>query len=171
VKRTKPQPSNEPIVSPFVVLTDGQEKQPYRFDGLRTTSRLCHRPIVVRWEWAHLKTGDYTIKGCEHLVTIERKSLDDLYNTLGQHRDRFEREHQRMAGMDFAAVVIEAPWYRILQHPPERSKLRPKSVYGTGLAWMQRYGVPWLAMEDRRLAEVTTFRLLERYWSDMWKGH
>ena len=40
-----------------------------------------------------LKAGDYTIAGLEDVVVVERKSIKDLFGTLGQHRDRFEAEH------------------------------------------------------------------------------
>jgi hypothetical protein len=32
------------------------------------------------------------------------------------------------------------------------------------LAWGQDYGVQWHFFDDRRLAEVNTFRILERQW-------
>jgi ERCC4-type nuclease len=150
-----------------VVVVDGREKSPYTFSGLQTDAKDGRLPLIVPTEWAYLKTGDYSIHGEESLVAVERKSLADLYSTLGQNRDRFEAEHERMAKMQFAAVVIEASWEEIVEHPPERSRLTPKSVYRTGIAFMERYGVPWLTMGGRRLAEITTFRILERFWRDL----
>jgi DNA excision repair protein ERCC-4 len=159
--------SSEPLTAPFEVLVDGREKHPYLFAGLRADARLAHRPLAVRWSWAHLPTGDYSLRGCEESVAIERKSMEDLYSTLGQHRDRFEAEHERMSKLDFAAVVIEASWGRIIHRPPERSRLDPKTVYRTAIAWSIRYRVPWFTCESRRLGEVTTFRLLERWWLEL----
>jgi ERCC4-type nuclease len=130
------------------------------------------RPLKVDWEWTTLQTGDYSIKGLESRVCIERKSLADLYNSCGQGRERFEREHQRLAEMEFAAVVIEADFRMMLHSPPEHSKLKPKCVYRTMLSWMIRYGVHWLPAggytpkRSRRLAEITTFRLLEKFWNE-----
>lgn len=155
-----------PIVCPFTILVDGREKAPYRFTGLRADSTQKKRPIVVEWEWQHLKTGDYTISGMQSIVCIERKSLADLYSTLGQHRDRFEREHQRMAEFKRSMVVIEASWDQILNHPPPQSRLNPKTILRTSESWYMRYGVPWFAMEDRRLAEIHTFRSLEKAWKE-----
>jgi DNA excision repair protein ERCC-4 len=148
---------------PFHVLVDGREKAPYTFQGIHADADKKHGLLAVATEWAHLRTGDYTILGMENLVTVERKSLEDLYSTLGQHRERFEDEHRRMAELASAAVIIEADWATILNDPPERSKLLPKAVFRTALSWMQRYGVPWMAMGSRRLAEVTTFRFLEKF--------
>lgn len=153
-----------PLRNPFTVLVDSREQAPYTFTGLLSDARYSHRPLVVPWTWHTLPTGDYSIEGAAHLVAVERKSLDDIYHTLGQGRERFEREHQRMAGLDFAAVVIEATWEEILAHPPARSRLPPKVVIRTAMAWGMRYGVHWWAVGGRRMAEVATFRLLEQWW-------
>lgn len=126
--------------------------------------------MEVNWEWSHLKTGDYSIRGYEHLFAVERKSLSDLYSTLGQHRDRFEEEHWRLSRLKFKAVVIESSWARALHDPPPHSRLTPSSVLGTGLAWTSRYGVPWHMVEDRRLAEIVTFRLLKWWWTYLREG-
>jgi len=154
-----------PIPCPFTILVDGREKAPYTFSGIRANADRGHRILEIPRKWAHLQTGDYTIEGMEDLVAVERKSLEDLYSTLGQHRERFEREMQRLAAMEHAAVVIEADWWRILQRPPTMSRLLPKTVFRTALSWAERYGVHWLAMPDRRLAEITTFRILECFFN------
>lgn len=155
-----------PITVPFTVLVDSREKASYRFTGLRADAAQNRRDLIVPTQWVHLKTGDYSIKGLEGMVTVERKSLTDLFSTLGQHRERFEREHQRMTEMRAAMVVIESSWLAILHWPPERSKLNPKVVFRTAASWMVRYGVPWVTAENRRLAEVFTFRFLEKAWRE-----
>lgn len=104
--------------------------------------------------------------GGEGLVAVERKSKEDLFSTLGQHRERFEAEHARLSALDFGAVVIEASWEEILERPPERSALNPKTIFRTCVAWSIRYRVPWFCLPGRRAAEVATFRLLERWWHD-----
>jgi len=157
----------EPFVVPFKILVDAQEKHPYRFGGMVADANLKGRSLVIETEWRSLKTGDYSIDGWEKHVTIERKSLEDLYTTLGQHRDRFEREHQRMAGLGAgnSCVIIEANWERVLKHPPRRSRLCPKVVFRTFLSWSQKFAVPWYCFDSRRLAEVATFRFLECWWN------
>jgi DNA excision repair protein ERCC-4 len=170
-KATMPTPKPQPIdavICPFTVLIDGREKAPYRFDGIRADAGQQHRPIVVSTQWQHLVTGDYTISGLEDKVCVERKSLADLYSTLGQHRDRFEREHERMLaiveGGGSAVVVVEADWETAMHLPPARSQLPPKVVFRTAVSWQVRYRVPWLFMPDRRFAEIYTFRFLEKFW-------
>ncbi len=164
-----------PIGTPFTILIDGREQAPYRFTGLRADKTQQHRPLDVKTEWASpvLRTGDYSLRDLEgdyrDLICIERKSIQDLFNTLGSDRERFQREHERMAeiaGRDggYTAVVIEATWPEILSNPPERSRLEPKTVIRTAMSWSQRYGVHWWAVGPRRLAEAATFRMLQMWY-------
>jgi hypothetical protein len=157
--------ADDPIVVPFVVLIDGREKAPYRFDGLRADARQRRRPLVVRTEWAHLDTGDYTIERWENKIAVERKSLEDLYSTIGGHRERFKDELRRLDDMAVAAVVVEADWSTILESPPVWTRLPPKVIFRSVLSWQQRFPrVHWWFLPDRRRAEITTFRILERFW-------
>jgi len=57
-----------------------------------------------------LTTGDYSVVGLEHHIAIERKNLMDLLGCVGQHRDRFEREVQRLLAYPVRALVVEATW-------------------------------------------------------------
>ena len=162
------------ITAPFTVLIDGREKAPYRFTGIDSDARDGRRKIIVPTQWAHLKTGDYTVDGLQDIVAVERKSLADLFGTLGWNRNRFRAEHERMAKMQRAIVVIEASWFEIINMPPSferaglmrQSNLPPKTVFRTALSWHVRYGVPWIVAEDRRFAEIYTFRFLEKCWKE-----
>ena len=149
---------------PFVILVDGREQKPYRFDQIRGDAKQRKRPLDVSVEWAHLKTGDYSIRGYDTRVAVERKSLEDLYNTLGQNRDRFEREHERLAEFETKLVVIEAEWSTILRRPPDFSRLNPKTIIRTCLSWQTKYGVPWIALPGRRAGELACFRILYQFW-------
>jgi len=185
---------SKPFTAPFTVRIDTREQLPYTFEGLRFDADRDYVPMAVPCEVGTLTTGDYSIVGMEDLVTVERKSLADLYSTLGQGRERFEEEHRRMAELVFAAVVIEADWQTILRFPPSHSQLNPKCVFRTALSWQQRYGVHWMAMgtptpagldisdwmeraiaedqraaDSRHMAEATTFRLLEKFWQHQHK--
>ena len=161
----------KPVVNPFTIVIDKQEKAPYSFDGLRSDSRHNYRPLIVPTEVAHMETGDYSIKGLEELITIERKSLGDLFGSLGKHgRDRFQREHERMELMTiaggFACVIVEADWPTVIAEPPEMSDLSVQSVRGTVAAWSQRYNVHWEMAGSRALAELFTFDRLKHFWRE-----
>ena len=150
----------------FTVLIDSREQLPYTFRGFKADASKQHKPLTIAWEWASLPTGDYSIKGWDHSITIERKSMADLFNSCGQGRERFKREHERMESMERAAVVIEAEWSTIIQTPPAYSRLKPKSVVRTAMSWWIRYGIPWFTLPGRRAAEQFTFRLLEKFWNE-----
>ena len=163
----KPKKSQTPLTLPYRIIVDNREKTPYTFDGMRGPSPH-YQKIEVESFRGHLETGDYAIvsmtSNAKMSIRIERKTLADLYTTLGSHRDRFQREHERLAAYDFAAVIIEADWKTIIKEPPEQSKLSPKSVFGTSASWMIRYGVPWIACPGRRFAEKYTFKLFQQFW-------
>jgi len=148
-------------MSDFVVIVDTREQNPYTFEDISPP------PDIVT---GGLKTGDYSIEGYESRIAVERKSLVDLYGSVGNGRKRFEKEMERMFDLEFAAVVCEADWFTVLRNPPSRSKMNPKSVYATILAWMQRYRVHWLMCPNRSFAEKTTYRMLERWYWDEQSG-
>ena len=159
---------NQAII-PFTVLVDSREKAPYRFSEIPAAGRDRGRTYWVPISEAYLKTGDYSIEGMENGIAIERKSLADLFGTLGQHRDRFCAEVERLAELDFAAIVIESDlreaWRPREFRPGWRSRLAPRSVEGTVLSWSIRYpSVHWWFCGSRRMAEVRTFLALEMFW-------
>lgn len=149
------------------VKEDTREQTPFDFSGIGWDAQDGGgegKTITVPVQRGTLRSGDYSLLGFETKVAVERKSLSDLYSTIAQGRDRFERELARLADYQFAAVVIESDWATICSSPPPRTRLPPKTVFRSILAWQQRFPrVHWMPAGTRRLAEVTTFRMLERF--------
>lgn len=56
-----------------------------------------------------LDVGDYTIKGLEDILAIERKTVGDLWNTLGTAKNykRFIREWERGSDHKMKFLIIE----------------------------------------------------------------
>lgn len=175
------EPPRKLSLCPFRVLVDTNEGAPYRFTGIESSddndSTLLvstvtfplythgKRSIVIDGKEYSKGLADYSIEGLMDLVQVERKSLDDLYGTLGGRRDDFEAEICRLNECEFAAVVVEATWHEITHQPPARSRLNPKSVEGTIQAWSIRYpSVHWFACGGRAGGERMTFKLLEKFW-------
>jgi len=157
------------MLSSFVAVIDTREQSPFTFQDLRGDAgrQVLTVPCLRR----ALPSGDYSIDGHEDHIAIERKSLEDLFGSLGRERARFKREIERLARMNYAAVVCEADWDCIMRFPPEFSRLPPRTVYRTVLAWQLAYpSVHWWMCPGRRFAEITTYRLLERYWT-WWTIH
>lgn len=161
-----------PIPSPFVVLVDTREQFPFEFEQVRADYDERYRAVHVRTEVRGLKSGDYSLMaddGTDYSsrVAIERKSHSDLFSSIGRERERFERELARLNELDFAAVVCEGSWREIAYHPPEFSGMSCKAVMRSIFAFSVRYPrVHWFPMGCRSMAEVTTYRLLERFWRD-----
>lgn len=160
-------PDDGLVVCPFTVLHDTREQAPWTFSGIAADARQHNRQIAVQVRPATLTTGDYTIEGYEQKLAIERKSLEDLYGTLGAGRERFEAEHYRMAEIvragGFCCVIVESSLQQALLEPPLWSNLNPKTIDRTRLSWGIKFGVPWLFEQDRRRAEVTAFRIMEKF--------
>lgn len=145
----------------FCIIQDTREQTPYTF------AKIIPPPPV---EVATLSSGDYSVKGLERHIAIERKSLIDAFGTFGKGRDRFERELDRLSQLRFAAVVIEADFDTIARRPPARSRLKPKTVFRSMAAWGIRHGVHFYWCPNRAAAEKWTFILLERFWTDLQTG-
>lgn len=153
----------------FIIIKDVQEKPGFHFE--KNFLKITSTPqIIVK----HLSTGDYSLEGFENKITIERKSLTDLFGSCGGkkgvRRDRLEREFIRMSEFEYAALVIEADWQTIYTQPPNRSKVNPKNILRTLMAWHMRYNVHIWACPGRKFAEKITYLLLDRFYRDQIKA-
>ena len=90
-----------------------------------------------------LQSGDYSILGFEDRFSVERKSLSDLCGSLTSGREKFERELHRLRGFDFARLLIIGTEEDV-RSGNYRSKVNPKSVWGSLCAFEVRYRVPFV---------------------------
>ncbi len=138
-------------VSPVIVV-DTREQEPWSFRDLPT-------------EPGTLDTGDYSVRGLEHRVAVERKSLDELLACIGRERDRFKRELQRLRAYRFRCLVVEAS-YADLERGEWRSKIQPSHVLGSLAAWMAQYSLPVMLAGDHepaaRFAEKFLYQAARR---------
>ncbi len=159
-----------PVTSPFVVVVDSREQEPFEFYGLRADADQDGAPLIVRTVTAGLSFGDYAIEGMEGVSAIERKSFPDLHGTLSRGRKRWERELKGLDAMQFAAVVVETSWTDLMFYQPQHGGMSPKSLMRSIIAYSVRYRVAWFAPGNRELAAAMTYRLLERVWKDSKSG-
>jgi len=163
---------DEPAHCPFSICCDNREQSPWSFRGLTANADRDYRPLLVDVRPATLATGDYSIAGFESQITIERKSLSDAFSTFTHDRERWERELERMRSIPSCHVVIEAGWEELSAGPVRDGGAKVgKAVMRSIFAWTIRYPhVHWWAMPSREFAEVTAFRLLEKFWEeDQWQ--
>ena len=135
----------EPRPEQLTVIIDSREQLPFDLAPLKM-------------ETATLVTGDYFIKGLEHVISYERKSLSDQVVCCGPERKRFEAELQRMLAYPVRAVIVESDWGEI-ELGGWRSNITPKSVIGSILGW-QAWGIPFVLAGRRERAQDFCRRML-----------
>lgn len=91
----------------FVALVDKREKLPWEFKP---------NDYCLGSELATLKTADYTIKGYETEIAIERKrSTGEVSKNI--YEERFERELQRLEQFAYPYLICEFNYQDILAFP------------------------------------------------------
>ena len=121
----------------------------------------------VNVERATLKTGDYSLKGYENQITIERKSLSDFVGCVGFGRERFKKELERMRDYDFSAVIIESSLSMIIseiwQCKNLMSKMRYGHILGAISAWRVEFNVHFILAENRINEASEIVRLFNKF--------
>lgn len=123
----------------------------------------------LRCEKGTLTTGDYSVKGLESEIAIERKSLPDLLGCVGRDRGRFDREVKRLLAYPVRALVIEATWHE-LEAGHWRSGVTPQAVTGSVYGWIA-YGLPVILSGTPSQASKDVSRILfiaaRRRWTEL----
>ncbi|QEF99752.1 hypothetical protein Mal15_38180 [Stieleria maiorica] len=141
-----PLPAELPA-SAITAIIDTREQMPLVLPGLRT-------------EPATLPTGDYSVKGLESVIAIERKSLPDLLACVGRERERFEREIDRLRAYPVRALVVEADWSDI-ERGDWRSKITPKQAGASLVSWQVK-GLPCILAGTPKRAGQLVASMLRR---------
>lgn len=123
----------------------------------------------LRSERGTLATGDYSVKGLEAEIALERKSLPDLLGCVGRDRERFDKEVKRLLAYPVRALVVEATWHE-LEAGHWRSGVRPQAAMGSVFGWMA-YGLPVIMAGNRAQAQKYISRMLfiaaRRRWAEL----
>jgi len=145
--RPRPRPTIPAALQPEQVtaIIDTREQTP-----------LDLHPLAV--ESGSLPTGDYSVRGLQSVVAIERKSLSDLLGCIGTERARFDREILRLLAYPVRAIVVESTW-AALESGDWRSKVTPAAALGSCLGWVAA-GVPLIMCGDHARAGRFVSRLL-----------
>ena len=124
-------------MKPVRVVIDTREQLPYAFSD---------RVVAVR---SPLAAGDYSVEGTEHLLAVERKTLDDFVSSVIRDRPRFRRELEKLRDYRAACVVVEASLADIFAHR-YHSGAHPNSVVGAAISIIVDYGVSVFFCSDRQ---------------------
>ncbi len=119
------------------MIIDTREQLPYSFSD---------RVVAVRLP---LAAGDYSVEGVEHLLAVERKTLDDFVSSVIRDRPRFRREIEKLRDYRLACVVVEADLGDVFGHC-YHSGAHPNSVVGAAISIIVDYGVPVFFCSDRQ---------------------
>lgn len=165
-----PQPPTEQPPTRRKRLKLPAELQPEHVTGLIDTREQVSADIKpLRRKEATLTTGDYSALGLEHVIAIERKSLEDYLACVGRERERFERECQRLLSYPVRAIVIEASW-QDLERGGWRSHVTPAAAIGSALGWIAA-GIPVILAGDHERAGRYIARLIflgaRRRWREV----
>ena len=137
------------------IVVDTREQRPFTFTGAS-----IYEGTVV--EAGALNVGDYSVKGLEHLVSVERKALPDLIQCLSGSRERFERELERARGLEAFAVIVEADFEAVAKGQ-YRSQLRPHAAVQSIASFMSRMRVPFWFCGSRPAAEYCCWSFLRQH--------
>lgn len=142
-----------------VILYDDREKFPWLFLANKYTM-----------EKTRLKVGDYTVKGFENLIAIEKKSgIDELFSNLvcGQRR-RFERFLKRLSEYPVKAIVVEQPFIHAIVcktayvlRRKSRTQMSVDTIYYWTAEIMEKYNIPIIYV-DKNAVEPLVFDLIKR---------
>lgn len=142
------------------VYVDTREQNPYTFDRFPNWIGDVH--IVT------LKTGDYTIKGLEHELTVERKALSDLIASIIQNRQNFIERCERMATYKTRFFVVEATLTDIKSPYHQYTEAHPNSVLGSLIAAAARWHIPIYMLDNHSLAEEFLASMFSKYHALHW---
>ncbi len=96
----------------------------------------------------------------EEEVAVERKTIQDLVNSIIQDREDFIEKCERLSEFRKKCLVIEGS-LGSLKTPYEDSRAHPNAVLGSLLAAQERWNIPVYFLDDFLLAEefVASMRL------------
>lgn len=128
------------------IITDTREQRPLSFENLHIRG-VPKLDVMVH----KLDVGDYSVQGLEDRLFIERKSAQDLYGTLFQGRERFERELERAREHKYKYLVIESTPFGFAQYMEWHHRMMQfNSAFSTLMIYAERYGlkIRWAKTRD-----------------------
>jgi DNA excision repair protein ERCC-4 len=151
------------IPKPVLVIDFGESRGGYTFERFSKW--------IAGTEQRRLKDGDYSVKGLERTVTVERKSpADAVSSVMPPLRATFLERCERMARFQRKAIVIEGSFatLRSSYEAFTESQAHPNAVVGSYLAIQERWGIPVFFIDRPELAEEYVAHLLTKFYVRRW---
>lgn len=134
------------------------------------------------WTWPDvcverrtMKTGDYTLIDhdgglLDHLVIIERKSLEDFVGCVGRGRERFERELVRLSETCRYPFVFIEGTAKDIANRRYPGRLVPAQIIGSVYGWTIEHDVHFHFLSSREHAAAAARRLFLVFEKRLDKG-
>jgi hypothetical protein len=145
----------------MIILQDNKEKTPWTLNFYTE----CEAQESI-----HLETGDYTIKGLEDKVRIERKhSTGELAMNLGRKSKQFQEELRRLKLYPHRYLICEFPLDYIMMFPKKSGipktqwkyiRMHGKFMYARLMDWIETYDITPYFCENRAAAERKALEVL-----------
>jgi ERCC4-type nuclease len=145
--------------SNFHIIVDTREQQPWSFDNM---VKSC----------AKLDTGDYSLKGLEHLLCIERKkSVGEIANNITEKR--FKDVVTRMSAIQHSFLLLEFSLDNVLSYPIgsnvpkklwDKIKISPKFILKHLVELQLLYNIKVLFCGDADNAETMALSIMRKIY-------
>ena len=139
----------------MLILIDTREKDPYKFNNIVQDKEEGGKIVSIPTRVQTLPHGDYA--AANGRIVVERKTENDLWQTLTRGRERFARELESIeedTTCDLAVIAVE----QLLHNFPYK---QIKIVSRTAMSWAIKYPkVHWRFFKNRVHAEAFTYRML-----------
>lgn len=143
-----------------------KDLQPSDIRAVIDTREQLPLDLLLPWERGTVACGDYTVRGLEHMVTVERKSLTDAVLCAGRERTRFDGCVKRMKSYEVRALVIEASWAEI-EAGAWRSQLKPSQLKAALYSWAKHVTI--FPAGDRKTAAAVVSGILFSAARERWR--
>ena len=139
------------IMKEYKIVVDTREQKP-----------LWKKDVVTK----KLDVGDYSIEGEEQNIGIERKSLPDLYGTLGSGHKRFKKELERALKLKYFAIVVDGSYSACLNKEfdgAHHSRMKGFVVTSIAFTIHMKYKVPIFFTHGRNESKRIIKELFNAY--------
>jgi len=142
----------------FRIVIDTREQTPWTFPKEKKPPEIVRKKLDV---------GDYSVEGFEHLITIERKSLNDMFSTYSNRLKQFTQRLWEMRQYKYKVIVIECNATAFYKGPRYYHSTKLPAVAYAGMIstflinkWADN-GIPYIFL-PRGLAQVFAMKWLRR---------
>ena len=144
------------------VIIDTREQKPYSFENFSNW--------IAGIKSASLPTGDDSVIGYENVISLERKTLNDIVASLMDGRSRFLREMERLSNFHYKCLCIEASRTEIKSPYTFSNKVKahPNGITGALDAISAKYGIQIHYGDNRQLSEEFAASWLSKCYTYEW---